>query len=127
MSSRPPSMPEEQEPTDLAQALFAEEFTQTTQTIDARNLPRWIYLTSFDYGATSLLEQLAPLAREPLTDVVRYAAIFRLAAQVTSEDYSGVPDDQAEAWIEFFHDMLEQPLDSMLLDNITSALAKLEE
>lgn len=95
--------------TDFAKRNFGDEFARVAGGIDARQASRFVYLSSYDYGAAATLDALMPIAVQGPSLQLREQALNRLSYQASPRyGYSAVPADQALRWKEFFRARLTE-------------------
>lgn len=89
--------------TDFATRIFGAEFARVAVSIDAKSANRFVYLSSFDYGATATFDALSPVAVGAPTLQLREQALNRMSYQTLGTSYSPITTAEERArWQDFF-------------------------
>jgi hypothetical protein len=93
---------------DFATSTFGAEIASLAEGVDARVASRFVYLSSYNYGAAATFDALAQVGVAGPSLQLREQAITRLGYQTPSSGYTTVPPDQQTRWKEFFRARLTE-------------------
>jgi hypothetical protein len=87
---------------------FGAEIATLGASVDPTHASRFVYLSSYDYGAAATFDALSQVALQAPSLQLREQAIARLGYQTAGFGYSPVPSDQRTRWQEFFRGRLAE-------------------
>ena len=94
--------------TALATSNFGAEIATLGASVDSKRANRFVYLSSFDYGAAATFDALSQVAMQAPSLQLRDQAITRLGYQAAGFGYTPVTTDQRPRWKEFFRGRLTE-------------------
>jgi hypothetical protein len=113
--------------TDFATRTFGAELATVAARVDARSASRFVYLSSYDYGATATFDALSSVAVQGPSLQLREQALSRMTNQAVSSSYSGVAADEAPRWKEFFRKRLVEAKSANRFQTVWRAVVALKD
>jgi hypothetical protein len=92
----------------FANSNFGAEIATLGASVDSKGASRFVYLSSFDYGAAATFDALSQVALQAPSLQLREQAITRLGYQTVASGYTPVATDQSTRWKEFFRGRLTE-------------------
>jgi aminopeptidase N len=113
--------------TEFASRTFGAEFASLAARVDGAGASRFVYLSSFDYGARMTLDTLSPLAIQGGSLQLREQALGRLGSQVTNASYTPVSQDEAPRYRDFFRARLADAKSANRFQTVWRAVVALRD
>ena len=113
--------------TEFASRTFGAELASLAARIDGASASRFVYLSSFDYGALATLDALSQVAVRGGSLQLREQALGRLASQVTNASYTPVTQDDAPSYRDFFRARLADAKSANRFQTVWRAVVALRD